>query len=87
MAYYDLRRGRGWGKWLIAAVVAVLLGARTIASTVIEYQWWKEVGQVPVWTGMIAYGMAPVAFALQAMATGSRVPQSSFLVAMREKTV
>jgi uncharacterized protein len=63
MAYYGVRGSRGWAKWLIAAVVGALLGARTIASTVIEYQWWKEVGQVPVWTGMIAYGMAPIAVA------------------------
>jgi uncharacterized membrane protein (UPF0182 family) len=47
-------------RWVIAAVVLLLLGARTIASTVIEYEWWKEVGQLPVWTALIAYGIAPV---------------------------
>jgi uncharacterized membrane protein (UPF0182 family) len=66
MAHYQVegRRGeRRMGRWIIAAVIAVLLGARTIASTVIEYQWWKEVGQVDVWMNLIGYGVAPVVVA------------------------
>lgn len=49
------------------AVVALLVGARTIASTFIEYQWWKELGQVETWTSMILYGFAPVAAAALVM--------------------
>ena len=64
MAYYQIaNRRRNVGRWIIAGVILLLLGARSIASTVIEYQWWKEVGQVAVWTSMIWYGIAPVVVA------------------------
>ena len=64
MAYYQIAsRRRNLGRWIIAGFVILLLGARTIASTVIEYQWWKEVGQVGVWTSMILYGIAPAVVA------------------------
>ncbi len=48
--------------FLILAAV-VLLGARYIASYVLEYQWWKELGQVTTWFDMLFYGLAPVASA------------------------
>ncbi len=48
---------------LIAAVVLVLLAARSAASWIIEYEWWKEVGQVPTWVAMLLYGTVPVAAA------------------------
>jgi len=48
---------------IIAAVVALLVGARTVASWCIEYEWWKELGQVPTWMSMLLYGTAPVAAA------------------------
>jgi uncharacterized membrane protein (UPF0182 family) len=64
MATYQIAgRERRIGRWIIGGVILLLFGARTIASTVIEYEWWKEVGQVPVWTSMIAYGIAPVVVA------------------------
>jgi hypothetical protein len=43
--------------------MGVFLGARTIASYVIDYQWWKEMGQVPTWFSMLLYGMAPALIA------------------------
>ncbi len=48
---------------LIAAFVIVLIGARSAASWVIEYEWWKELGQVPTWISMLTYGFAPQAAA------------------------
>jgi len=48
---------------LIVVFVLLLLGARTIASTVIDYQWWKEVGQVQTWLNMYLYAVAPLAAA------------------------
>ena len=48
---------------IIVAVVLVLLGARSFTSWVIEYEWWKEIGQVPTWISMLLYGFAPAAAA------------------------
>ena len=48
---------------LLILIVLVLLGARTIASYVIEYQWWKEMNQVPTWLELLLYSLTPVAAA------------------------
>src|SRR5580704_1310338 len=49
------------GKITLGIVVLVLLfGAGTISSYVIEFQWWKEMGQVDTWLDMLGYGLAPV---------------------------
>jgi uncharacterized membrane protein (UPF0182 family) len=58
------RRARPTGKvTLIIVAFLVLLGAGTIAGYVIEYQWWKEIGQTETWFDMLWYSMAPVAAA------------------------
>ncbi len=44
---------------LLVAIFLVLLGARSIANFVIEYQWWKELGQVPTWIDLLIYSIAP----------------------------
>ncbi len=54
------RRGR---ITLLIAGVAVIIGARTAASTVIDYQWWKELGQVSTWLNLYLYGVGPLAAA------------------------
>ena len=33
--------------WIIGVLIAVLIAGRSIAEFVIEYQWWKEMGQLP----------------------------------------
>ena len=51
---------------LIAAgviLLALLLGARTIASYAIEVAWWKELGQFHTWLSMLYYSVAPLAAA------------------------
>ena len=51
---------------LIAAgvvLVALLLGARTVASYAIEVTWWKELGQFHTWLSMLTYSVAPLAAA------------------------
>jgi uncharacterized protein len=48
---------------IILALIALLLGARSIASLVIEIEWWKEVGQLSTWKSMILYSFAPVVLA------------------------
>ncbi|MCL5742306.1 MAG: UPF0182 family protein [Acidobacteria bacterium] len=42
-------------------ILAIVLGARSIASYVIDYQWWKEMGQVSTWLSMLTYQLAPLA--------------------------
>src|SRR5512138_3788968 len=46
---------------ILAAAVLVLIGARSIAQLIIEYQWWKELGQLATWESIILYSVAPVA--------------------------
>jgi len=48
---------------LLLALLIVLLSARAVSSTVIEYQWWKEMGQVSTWLNTLLYGVAPKAAA------------------------
>ena len=48
---------------LLAIVVLLLFGARTIASYAIEIAWWKELGQFRTWMSMLYYSVAPVALA------------------------
>jgi uncharacterized membrane protein (UPF0182 family) len=45
---------------IVVTIVLLLLGARTIASYVIDYQWWKEMGQLSTWGAMLLYGTAPM---------------------------
>ena len=45
-----------------SALIAFLLWAvSTVSDFVIEYNWWKEIGQVNTWVGMLWYSMAPAA--------------------------
>ena len=54
------RRPRPSRKFFILALLfVVLIGARSIASYTIEYEWWKELGQVSTWTSMLLYGFGP----------------------------
>ncbi len=48
----------------ILAIFAVLfLAARFLCSWVIDYQWWKEMGQLSTWFSMLAYSVIPTAAA------------------------
>jgi uncharacterized protein len=64
MAQYQLPRGRSRPRalriTLIAVVVLAFLGARTIASVLIDYEWWKELGQVDTWLSMYLYSVGPL---------------------------
>jgi uncharacterized protein len=49
---------------LIVLAVLVVLGlwvSSTAADFVIQYNWWKEIGQVNTWFGMLWYSIAPAA--------------------------
>ena len=51
--------GIGCGS-IIAGLFVVLLLAKTIASTVIDYQWWHEVGQLETWWQQLYVHTAPI---------------------------
>src|SRR5580692_13132087 len=46
---------------LAVLVVVGLWASSTAADFVIEYNWWKEIGQVNTWVGMLWYSIAPAA--------------------------
>ena len=46
---------------LAVLVVLALWASSTGADFVIEYNWWKEIGQVNTWVGMLWYSIAPAA--------------------------
>ncbi len=48
---------------LAAAVFVLLIAGRWLASAVIEYEWWKELGQVQTWLNLYLYSVAPIAAA------------------------
>ena len=44
---------------LIALAVLLLAGSRTFANFVIEYQWWRELGQTQTWVSLLIYQILP----------------------------
>ncbi len=52
-----MRRGRAW--LLIPLVFILFMTFRSSAGYVIEYQWWREMGQVDTWIAMLSYAMLP----------------------------
>ena len=53
-------------KWIFLGGSAALLlfwGVPALANLAIDYNWWKEIGQVSTWTKMLWYAIAPVAVA------------------------
>ena len=67
MAQYQLPRSHSRPRklriTLIVIALLILIGARTIASTIIDYKWWKELGQVETWLNLYLYGVGPLAAA------------------------
>lgn len=53
-------RARGGLIFGIAVALLVLFGARTAASWVLDYAWWREMGQMTTWFAMLLYAVAPV---------------------------
>src|SRR6202049_755007 len=51
------------GKLIVLSFLVAIIAwaSTTAASFLIEYNWWKEVGQVDTWVGMLWYSIAPAA--------------------------
>lgn len=61
MALLDSRSRPRFGLGVILiAILLLLMGSRAIARFIVEYEWWKEMGQVDTWIRMINYGYLPV---------------------------
>jgi uncharacterized membrane protein (UPF0182 family) len=45
--------------WILIALFLILIFARSIASAVIDYQWWKEMSQTSVWFSLLAFSIVP----------------------------
>ena len=48
---------------LVVAAVVIFIAARVISSWTIDYEWWREMGQLRTWFSMLAYGIIPVSAA------------------------
>ena len=48
---------------LVVLFFVILIGANWGASLLIDYSWWKELGQVKTWIDLYAYSTLPIAFA------------------------
>ena len=56
-----MRRSRILKIILAVLILALIGGSVRIADFIIEYNWWREVGQVSTWLSMLAYAIAPTA--------------------------
>ncbi len=63
ISYSRPRSSRPWLIQVLVFAFLLLLCSRWIASFVIEYQWWNELGQLETWFSLWLYGVAPVAVA------------------------
>ena len=48
---------------LLALAFFLIVGSRGIAGFAIEYEWWREMGQVDTWFSILAYQIAPALIA------------------------
>ena len=59
-AFSGRPRHAGWGKGtLLAILLATLFSATAICRTIIDYEWWAEVGQTEAWWAQFYYQTGP----------------------------
>jgi uncharacterized protein len=44
---------------LVVVAALLMIGGRTIASWVLDFHWWREMGQVDTWLSMLGYAVSP----------------------------
>ncbi len=55
-AFRGRPRGGGWGKGTVITILLVILfSASAICNTIIDYEWWAEVGQTDAWWAQFYY--------------------------------
>lgn len=57
------RRARFGCGTLILALFFIIVGAKSIASAILDYQWWNEVGQLETWWKQMYVHTAPIFYA------------------------
>ena len=57
------RSGRGGCLSILIGLVVLFVLARLSTSWAIDYQWWKEMGQLHTWFSMLAYSVIPTSAA------------------------
>src|SRR3954454_13012381 len=45
--------------WIIAVLIAIVIAGRSIPGLIIDYEWWKEMGQLSTWENIILYSFVP----------------------------
>ena len=63
MDYLEGRKRRGSLPLLFIGLLLLFLVARALASFAVEFQWWKEIGQLETWYAQLAYGTLPTVLA------------------------
>jgi uncharacterized protein len=51
--------GRRGCLWYVIAVIVLFVAVRWLCSWTIDYQWWKEMGQIHTWFSILAYSLIP----------------------------
>ena len=55
------RQSRGGCLWYAVVAIVLFVALRWLCTYTIDYQWWKEMGQLETWLAMLAYEVIPVA--------------------------
>jgi uncharacterized membrane protein (UPF0182 family) len=67
MAHYEIPAGderrRVWPVIVLVIAAVAVVALVTVSKTIIQYEWWKEMGQVSTWIDLLTYQIAPVAVA------------------------
>ncbi len=53
------RQTRGGCLWYAIVAIALFIALRWLCSWTIDYQWWKEMGQLHTWFSILAYSVIP----------------------------
>jgi uncharacterized protein len=54
------QRTRGGLIFILLVLFILFIAARTVASWILDFQWWKEMNQIPTWINMMLYGVTPI---------------------------
>jgi uncharacterized membrane protein (UPF0182 family) len=58
------RAPRGRVLFVVILLIIILFCSRYIASTLIDYSWWSELGQADTWVSLLIYGTGPIVVAI-----------------------
>ncbi len=53
------RQARGGCLWYAVVAIVLFVALRWLCTYAIDYQWWKEMGQLRTWFSILAYSLIP----------------------------